>query len=166
MSNSAKEDANKNLSVQKSIGDSVEKCPGKHDLSPGEDGGKPILFGQKGVSPNFSEKGRFRGADIDEVAAKLKNGDLSAADVPVQYIWVDGQKVVVNNRSLTVLSKAGLKPTNVIDMTGRLPAKGPDSLDSVLGRLDEMGGVPSKSIPIRSTSDWNSPTREWVTIVE
>ena len=60
------------------------------------------------------------------------------------------------------LSKAGMKPTNSIDMTGKLPETGPDSLPSVLGRLDEMGGKPSDSIPIRENSDWNSPARELV----
>jgi hypothetical protein len=140
--------------------------PGKYpyDLTKGVDTGQPILFGQKGVSPNFSDGGLFKGADVNEIAAKLKSGELSPDDLPVKYIWVNGAKVVVNNRSLTALSKAGMAPTNTIDMTGKLPASGPDSLPSVLGRLDEMGGQPSTSIPIRSTNDWNSPPRETVTI--
>ena len=133
-----------------------------YSLTRGKDTGQPIKFGQKGVSPEFGSKGRFGGASIDEVVAKLKSGELSPDDVPVQYIWVNGEKVVVNNRSLTALSKAGMKPTNTIDMTGKLPEAGPDSLPSVLGRLDEMGGKPSASIPIRENSDWNSPASEIV----
>jgi hypothetical protein len=136
-----------------------------YDLSPG-DPAKPAKFGQRGVSPEFSKKGRFSGADIDDVAAKLRDGDLLPADVPVQYVWVNGEKVVVNNRSATVLSKAGIPQDKWVmeDMTGRLPDKGADSLSSVLERLDEMAGQPSSSMPVRSTSDWNSPIKETVDI--
>lgn len=134
----------------------------RYDLRPHADSGQPILFGQIGVSPSFSSAGRFKGAHIDEVVAKLKTGEYGPDDLPVEYIWVNGQKVVVNNRSLTTLSKAGLKPTKTVDMTGRLPRDGPDSLESVLQRLEEMNGQPSTSIPIRATDDRGAPARETV----
>lgn len=137
-----------------------------YDLTPQIDSAQPILFGQKGISPNFSKEGLFQGADIDEIAAKLKSGELSPDAVRIKYIWVNREKVAGNNRSLTALSKAGMEPTNTIDMTGKLPGSGPDSLSSILGRLDEMEGKPSSSILVRSTSDWNSPPRETVTIPE
>lgn len=135
-----------------------------YDLTPRPDNGEPILFAQIGVSPEFSSKGRFNGADIEAIVEKLKSGELSPDDLPVQYIWVNGQKCVVNNRSLTTLSKAGKKPTVMEDMTGRLsrdPAD-PDSLDNVLKRLDEMGGKPSDSMPVRKTSSRDSEIREIV----
>jgi len=133
-----------------------------YDLTPSVDVGQPILFGQKGVSPTFGSKGRFRGASIQNVARWIRKGKIDPESISVQYIWVNGEKVAVNNRSLTTLSKAGLKPVDVRDMTGKLPAEGPDSLESVLKRLDEMGGKPSNKIPIRSTGDWNSVPSEWV----
>src|SRR5207249_6042662 len=109
-----------------------EELRAKYDLTPRPDSGQPILFGQRGVSPAFSSKGRFKGADIDAVVEKLKSGELTPDDLPVEYIWVGGQKVVVNNRSLTALSKAGKQPTKMRDMTGQLPKDGPDCLESVL----------------------------------
>jgi hypothetical protein len=144
-----------------------EDLRAKYDLKPpATDSGGPILFAQIGVSPSFSKAGRFKGATIEEVAAKLKSGEYTPDDLPVQFIWVNGQKVVVNNRSLTTLSKAGMKPTKMEDMTGRLPKDGPDSLESVLQRLEEMGGKPSKSIPVRETDDRGAPAKEVISLPE
>jgi RHS repeat-associated protein len=137
-----------------------------YDLSPG-DPNKPLKFGQKGVSPEFSSKGRFKGADVDTVAEDLKSGRLKPEDVPVEYMWVNGEKVVINNRSATALSKAEIPQENwtTVDKTGNLPpSPHPDNEASVLDRLDEMNGEPSDSIPIRETSDRSSPTRETVQI--
>jgi hypothetical protein len=138
----------------------------KYDTTPGVDTGQPILFGQANVSPRFSKGGLFKGADVDEVVARLQRGELSPDDLPVQYIWVDGQKMVVNNRSLTALSKAGMKPTRTVDMTGKLGEGGDDSLASVLGRLETMeGNKPSATISVReSHEDWGSAAREVVTV--
>jgi hypothetical protein len=135
-----------------------------YDLSPG-DKAKPAKFGQRAVSPRFSTPKNGEGnplivgKSIDEVAELLRNGDLLPRDLPVQYIWVNGEKVVVNNRSATALSKAGIpqKKWRMVDKTGGLPDKGADSLASVLERLDEMAGQPSSSMPVRKTSDWDSP---------
>jgi peptidoglycan hydrolase-like protein with peptidoglycan-binding domain len=137
-----------------------------YDLTPGRDVGQPIKFGQPSVNPNFSHDGKFSGASIDELAAKLKSGELSPDEFPVRYIWVNGEKTVVNNRSLTTLSKAGMKPTKTIDMTGKLPKEGDDSLPSVLQRLNEMGGKPSDTMPVRTAKDWSSPIRETVSLPE
>lgn len=151
----------------------VVKSKGGHtyDLSSG-DKAKPAKFGQRAVSPRFSTpqhgKGNplIAGKSIDEVAAQLRNGDLLPSDLPVQYIWVNGEKVVVNNRSATTLSKAGIPQSKwrMVDMTGKLPDKGADSLPSVLERLDEMAGQPSRSMPVRETPDWSSPIKETVDI--
>jgi hypothetical protein len=136
-----------------------------YDLAPG-DPSKPVRFGQRGVSPEFSKKGRFKGADIDSVAEKLKSGELQPSDVPVDYIWVNGEKVVVNNRSATALSKAGIPQEKWVmdDKTGKLPPDGPDSLPSVLERLDEMGGKPADSMPVRLTDDRSGPIKESIPI--
>jgi hypothetical protein len=153
------------LNSEISSGENLSGLKYNYDLTPGEDVGQPILFGQRGVSPTFGKSGKFGGATIKVVAGLLKSGDLNPDLVRVQYIWVNGEKVVVNNRSLTALSKAGLKPTNVQEMTETtLPSTGPDSLKSILTRLDEMNGKPSETIPIRSTDHWDSPPRETVSI--
>jgi hypothetical protein len=137
----------------------------KYDLSPCKDTGQPILFGQKGVSPTFSKKGYFNNAELDSVVSKIKSGEMKAADIEVKYIWVNGQKVVINNRSLSVLSKAGLKPVNIKDVSGKLPNEGLDGLKDVLERLDEIGGNPSISMKMRMDDDRNAPIKEEVKIV-
>ncbi|EQA38401.1 hypothetical protein LEP1GSC047_2113 [Leptospira inadai serovar Lyme str. 10] len=135
----------------------------QYDLSKGIDTGQPVKFGQKGVSPDFSKAGKHEGASIDEVAARLKSGDINPRNFKVEYIWVNGEKVAVNNRSLTAATKAEvLDKIKYEDVTGILPETGPDSLSSVLKRLNEMNGKPSRTIPIRQTGDWNSPAKEIV----
>jgi RHS repeat-associated protein len=127
----------------------------------------PVLFGQRGVSPTFSKEGSMKGADINEVAAKLKSGEISSDALPIWYIDYKGYRVAVNNRSLAALSKAGMKPTKLENKTGKLPTdpSHPDTEEKVLERLREMGGRPSESIPIRQTDDHDSPARETVFIV-
>lgn len=136
----------------------------QYDTKPGADAAKPILFGQIGASPRFSKEGAFKGADVAEIADDIKAGRRKPQDFRIQYIWVNGERVAVNNRSLTVLSKAGQKPAQVEDMTGRLPRSGPDCLQSVLRRLDEMGGKPSRSIGLRDVYGRDSKIRETVEI--
>ncbi len=149
----------------------IVRSPAGHvyDLTPGElQPGQPILFAQIGVSPEFSSGGRFQGAPIEEIAAQLHSGERSPDDLRVQYIWINGQPAVVNNRSQTTLSKAGMQPTHTQDMTGTLPTErsDPDRLPSVLTRLDEMNGQPSDTMPIRETSARDSPIREVVPLAK
>jgi RHS repeat-associated protein len=143
------------------------KSPAGHiyDLTPG-DPSQPIRFAQIGVSPEFSSKGRFKGAKIDDISAELRAGTRSPDELPVQYIWVNGEKVVVNNRSLTTLSDADKKPTQTTDMTGTLPTEreDPDRLPSVLKRLDEMDGKPSDTMPVRETGTRDSPIARTVSL--
>jgi RHS repeat-associated protein len=124
----------------------------------------PIMFGQPNVSPTFSAGGSQKGASIFEVAGRLRSGELSTDNIPVQYIWHNGERIAVNNRSLTTLSLAGKTPTNAIDMTGKLPLAGPDAQEAVLGRMATMDGQASTSIGIRSAWDWGSPIQQTVTL--
>jgi hypothetical protein len=137
-----------------------------YDITPGVDTGQQIKFGQVNVSPRFSTGGFFNGASVDEIASKLTSGELSSDDVPVQYLWVNAQKMVVNNRSLTALSLAGMEPTNMTDVTGNLPDTGDDALPNVVSRLEEMpGNSPSDTIGIRELhEDWNSPVSKTVSL--
>jgi hypothetical protein len=150
------------------------------DPTPGPPNNDPVLFGQQAVSPNFSSAGRLKGASIEEVAARLAVGGddlggvvqrgqivkirglepytaLDPVDLPVQYVWSNGQKFVVNNRSQTTLSLAGKKPVEPEDMTGRLPRWGPDSEVSVYTRLTEMGNKPSTLSHVRLHDKRGSP---------
>jgi hypothetical protein len=111
--------------------------------------GVDVLFGQASVARTFTtaEAGstfRFAGQSIAEVAAGLRSGTISASEIPVAVVRINGQFVAVNNRSLTALTRAGLKPTNIIDLSGD-----PAVIQKVLGRLSEMGGQASKTIRIR-----------------
>lgn len=56
--------------------------------------------------------------------------------------------VTMNNRSLTALSKANMKPTVLFDITG-------DAVNEakLTQRLSEMGGQSSESIFIRKTGE-------------
>ena len=108
-----------------------------------------ILFGQKGVSRTFTSAERgstfdFAGQPISKVAEGLRTGGIDPDQLPIQYIVRDGQRITLNNRSLTALRQAGLSPTRTIDVTG----------DAVLEarlttRLAEMGGAPADVIRVR-----------------
>lgn len=98
------------------------------------------MFGQRRVSPNFSEEGAFKGRSIYAVAQDLKNGTLDPNGIKIHAFWHEGQLVSENTRSLSALSLAGLRPTN-INILDSVP-------DDVLARLTEeplVGGpLPSR----------------------
>jgi hypothetical protein len=103
-----------------------------------------VLFGQRRVSPDFSNGGDFAGRSIHAVAQDLKDGRLSADGVRINAFWHDGQLISENTRSLTALSMAGLRPTNITIL---------DSVPGdVLARLSEdplVGGpLPSRMVAI------------------
>jgi hypothetical protein len=152
----------------------LEQLKVKYDLSPRSDT-CPVYFGQPTIRQRFSGEGVFRRATLDEVVAELKSGNLTPDDIPVQFIWVDGKRVTVNNRSLGVLYKAGIRPTKLVDRTGTLPPEGSESLEAVLRRLEVMGGKPSTEMLVRTggisfdgrlteASDWNVPMGEIVSM--
>jgi RHS repeat-associated protein len=119
-----------------------------------------VHFGQIKVSAEFSGGGDFNGQSLDEVAAALRADPSKVDDMVVHYV-VDpntGEKITINNRSLTVISMAGLSPTNTVDVTGTLPATGRDSVEDVNGRLAEIGDRGRTSIGIRAPgTPWDSP---------
>jgi RHS repeat-associated protein len=93
---------------------------------------EPVLFGQKRVSPDFSEGGNFHDRPIRSVADDLISRKLSPDDLPLNVFRHAGSGALVteNNRSLTALSMAGMRPT-ILNMIVP-PAK-------VLARLEEVG---------------------------
>jgi hypothetical protein len=78
---------------------------------------KAVKFGQSDVAKTFSN-GKFKGKTIGEVSEGLKNGSISPNDLPLDYIVRNGDRVTLNNRSLTALRRAGVNPTKLINRTG------------------------------------------------
>ncbi len=120
----------------------------------------PVQFGQIGVSPEFSNAGRFKGASVSDVADAIRSGDISPSDIQINTIRWDGQSVAVNNRSLTALSEAGYAPRNVIDITDTIGTNlsNPDNVFAVMQRLREMNFQPSPQIGVRPHgSTWQTP---------
>jgi hypothetical protein len=170
-------DKNLHREIRETIGStrvttSVDRLKIKYDLSP-RNYDCPVYFGQPSVQSHFSEMGLFRGRSLEDMVEKLKTGVLKPDAIPIQFIWVDGKKVTVNNRSLTVLYKAGMRPTKLIDRTNNLPLQGRESLEEVLQRLETMGGKPSTEMLVRrrglgrdgqpkEASDWDAPIAEIV----
>jgi filamentous hemagglutinin len=65
-------------------------------------------FAQKTFSETFSADGTFAGQTVSDVATSLRAGELTPADVPVQYIVRDGDTLILNTRSEQALEQAGI----------------------------------------------------------
>jgi len=76
-----------------------------------------IQFAQKGVSSTFRH-GEFAGKTIVEVAEGLRNGTISAGQLPINVVVRSGVAYTLNNRSLMALRLGGMAPTLVNDVTG------------------------------------------------
>jgi len=100
-----------------------------------------VKFGQASVKSTFAH-GPHAGRTIGDVAQGLRFGRISPDSLPVEFIVRNGERVALNNRSLTALRRAGMQPTKLIDRTG-VP-RFEKLLDRHLG-----GGSPSDFIRIR-----------------
>jgi hypothetical protein len=80
----------------------------------------PLRFTQTTASPMFSAEGSFAGRSISQVADALRSGTMRAADVPVEFIVRDGNRLIVNTRSSLALRQAGIPEAqwNLINRTG------------------------------------------------
>jgi hypothetical protein len=96
--------------------------------------GAEVQFAQRGISPNFHEKGDFAGRSIDDVAAELRSGTMSADQLPIKVITRDGVTYTLNNRSLMALRQGGQEPTILNDVTGN-----PLYESQLTKRLNEIG---------------------------
>ena len=158
------------------ISKTLDELMGKYDLTP-RSSDCPVFFAQATVQSQFSGSGIFQKASISDVAAMLKSGKITPDAVPVSFVWLDGKRVTVNNRSLTALYKAGLRPAKLIDQSGKLRRQGSESLESVLQRIDGMAGKPSTEMLVRVAGhdsagtwreaiDWRAPIGEIVSMPE
>jgi len=122
--------------------------------SPGAANG-PLRFTQTTASPWFSEEGFFAGRRISDVADDLAAGVLSPADVPVEIVVKDGNRLVVNTRSSLALRQAGIPEGQwkIVDVTedavarariaARLSNNGLDSQGADVIRITGSGGEAS-----------------------
>jgi len=158
------------------VSKTLDQLMSKYDLTP-RTHDCPLFFAQATVQSQFSGSGIFQKASISDVAAMLKTGKISPDAVPVSFVWLDGKRVTVNNRSLTALYKAGLGPAKLIDQSGKLRRQGSESLESVLQRIDGMAGKPSTEMLVRVAGrdrtgtwreaiDWRAPIGEIVSMPE
>lgn len=86
-------------------------------------------------------------------------------DVQVNVIRWNGEVVVVNNRSLTALSKTEYAPTNVVDVTKDLgfSMADPDNVYAMVQRMREINFKPQTSIGVRPPgSHWSTPPNYFV----
>jgi hypothetical protein len=159
---------------RKPVTTSLDDLKVKYDLSR-KNHQCPIYFGQANAQSRFSGSGLFSRMALADMAAKLKAGELTADDLPIQFIWIDGKRVTLNNRSLTALYKAGKRPTKLIDRTESLHAQSHEELAGALRRLEGMAGKPSTEMLVRTAglgadgqpkepSDWDAPIGEIVSM--
>jgi hypothetical protein len=121
--------------------------------------GGPIYFGQQAVGPSFSDNHPiFAQKTLQEVSGMLKAGTISPDEFPIFYVVYNGRKVTLNNRSLTLLSLAGMKPTKTINATGSLSVDphDADGIQSFLQRMRELPEFPMTKMPVRYTKAWDS----------
>jgi hypothetical protein len=77
----------------------------------GADRHNPLVdanFAQRTYKETFSAGGKFAGKTIDEVAELLRQGKLTPADLPLEYLTKNGQAVILNTRSAEALRRAGI----------------------------------------------------------
>lgn len=81
--------------------------------------GSKLRFTQTTASPYFSDEGYFAGQTIGEISKKIRAGTLAIKDVPVEYVVINGNKLIVNTRSALALKRAGIPETqwNLINKT-------------------------------------------------
>ncbi|WP_157234661.1 polymorphic toxin-type HINT domain-containing protein [Teredinibacter turnerae] len=112
-----------------------------HDCNPLDVTKSGVKFGQGSVKNTFAH-GPFKGRTIGDVADGLRSGKISPDSLPVEFIVRNGERVALNNRSMTALRRAGMEPTKLINRTGSKTHE--RLLDSHL-----RGGQPSDVIRIR-----------------
>jgi RHS repeat-associated protein len=126
------------LPLQNQVGGFIRKGASKNVVN----------FGQLNVKSTFAH-GPFKGQSIANVAKGLRSGRISPNQLPVDYIVRNGERVALNNRSLTALRRAGIEPTKLFDRTGITRFE--KLLDSHLG-----GGATSDFIRIRGAASGTS----------
>jgi hypothetical protein len=84
--------------------------------------GGPLRFTQRTASRSFDLDSPFGGRSISQVARSLRSGELSPADVRVEFIVRGGNRLIVNTRSSLALRQGGIPEAqwNLINKSGHL----------------------------------------------
>jgi hypothetical protein len=77
-------------------------------------------FAQTMVREGFQKGGLFEGRTISDVVGDLGSGALTPKDVPINVVVRDGNTLILNTRSATALTRAGVPRSSwsVINRTG------------------------------------------------
>ena len=77
---------------------------------------------KKTYTEMFSDEGLLSGRSINDVAAALRSGAMSAKNIPIDVIVRNGNTLILNTRSSQALIRAGIarRLWTVVDRTGRL----------------------------------------------
>ena len=125
---------------------------------------KPILWGQKRVSPTFRDYSegspKLWGRTLIEVAEDLKSGTISPDEIPIDYVIYNGQRVAVNNRGLTALRMADMEPTvtRQVPLTAKIEERIGENLSSaVLGSWAKNYSTPGYRILVSGNADGTNP---------
>jgi hypothetical protein len=107
-----------------------------------------LKFSQKTASPWFNPEGNYAGQTISDLAAQLRTGAVTAAQVPVEVVTIDGNVLIVNTRSSLALSQAGIPQSawNLIDVTGDA-----ETVSDILARLNGNGLTTAGTPTLRIT---------------
>ncbi|HEX4334487.1 MAG TPA: toxin TcdB middle/N-terminal domain-containing protein [Polyangiaceae bacterium] len=70
--------------------------------------GLGLRFSQTTASSAFHADGTFAGKTIGGLAAELRAGEITAGDVPLKYVTIGGNNLIVNTRSSLSLMRAGI----------------------------------------------------------
>jgi hypothetical protein len=71
-------------------------------------------FSQITASPDFHSEGNFSGKTIGKLTNEIREGTMSAKDIPIEYVVIDGNSLIVNTRSSLALTRAGILQTEWI----------------------------------------------------
>ena len=119
------------LVVPTIIGRSTARTPEKHreksnaydEIASGSplaaEAAPALRFSQTTASSAFSAEGTFAGNTIGGLAGDLRAGAVAAGDVPVSYVNLGGNSLIVNTRSSLALTRAGIPQSSwtLIDAT-------------------------------------------------
>jgi hypothetical protein len=85
--------------------------------------GRPLRFAQLDYNESFSTAGRavytaqtggnFAIETIDDLASAIRQGAISANDIPISIVRVDGVDVIQNTRTYQALERAGIDPSDM-----------------------------------------------------
>ena len=86
----------------------------------------------------------------DDLAAQLRSGSLKPSQVPVDYVVVQGQKVILNTRTSIALNKAGIPKAQWYgrNVTGvKVPGMAGKTFDDLCNMQTENNCLPPKGTP-------------------